>query len=183
MFFVIAEREKLGYSGTPGHEESVVDAFYANYTKVLQAHNDSHHSEFAKGRGELRELFYAVADQFKALLKQRNYITHARVDAYVEYVISSMAVDGYPFESFAADLSVGDIAAYLRLTFVLRLGREAGAALPEPDWDELPAKITKQLRSIEKSSLPFKPRVLHYFLAEFAGAYPDALEPSKYRGL
>ncbi|MCE9518553.1 MAG: hypothetical protein K8R87_03150 [Verrucomicrobia bacterium] len=50
LFLVVAEREKLGYSGTPSHEETVIEAFYQNYTKVLKAHNDSKHVEVAKAR-------------------------------------------------------------------------------------------------------------------------------------
>jgi hypothetical protein len=176
LFLVIAEREKLGYSGTPSHEESVVEAFYQNYTKVLRAHNDFKHVEVAKARAGLQELFYSVTDRFEDLLRWRSYITHARVDAYVEHIISMLADGGFPGESLAADLSVTDVAGYVRTSCVLRFARD-GAAILTPDWDGISADVTRHLRTIARSPSPHESRALHYLLAQFADTYPNALHP------
>jgi hypothetical protein len=175
LFQTLAEREKLGYAGTPANGATTVNTFYQKYLAALQPYNDSHFADVAKARQSLRDLFYYITDAFEDATRNRTYITHKRVDALVEHFIVCLAEPHMPAKALHLDLSVDDAAAYLRARLVLI---HVDGSIPDPDFDAFRGQIAAKLRRIGKEhGGDIQPLALHYYAVTFADDFRTPLDP------
>lgn len=173
LFKTTMEQEELGYGGTPGHEATVVDAFYAKYLLALQPHNDAKHPDMATSRANLREIFYLVNTTFTRAYGARSYAKLARVDALVEHLISRFSDAGIPAGAHALDFSAEEAATYVRARYAL-LSKEG---VDPPDYDGFRAKLAALLHQFAKEQDERAGRILHYYLALFADNHQTPLTP------
>lgn len=95
LFHLIAGRDHVSLYGSPSGDATMIDAFYAQYTRELSAYNDKHFPERVTSRPALRELFYFVVEGLRDGYGERSYIDRERIDAYVEHLIATVPAKGF----------------------------------------------------------------------------------------
>ena len=171
----IVEREKLGYIGTPSHEQAVIDLFYDRYRATLRPAVDSRYPNAKTLREPLQKLHCLIFDFMSSINGSRTYVTHDRIAAYTEHVLAQLystggtrtaAVDSHPSDA--------DVATFARLKAALWYdnGRE------RPNYDRFSEDVLAGLKAVETADPKVPSLNIRFYLVDFIDRYASLLNPN-----
>jgi hypothetical protein len=116
----VAEREKLGYTGTTGHEQTVISSYYASYRAALRPEIDARYPNARKLRDPLQKLHCFIYDSMAEINGARAYITHDRIAAYTEHILAQLysSPGKHPIAA-SSHLTGADVVTFARLKAAL----------------------------------------------------------------
>ncbi len=174
----IAEREKLGYTGTPGHEQAVIDLFYASYRAALQPAIDSRFPNAKKSRKPLQKLLCFTYDFMASINGSRTYVTHDRISAYTEHILGQLCSSPSATLSIAADSRPTDldVATFARLKAALWTNSARG----RPDYNRYSADLLTYLKAAETADPSITALNLRFYVIDFIDRNIPLLNPNSF---
>ncbi|HEY5893021.1 MAG TPA: hypothetical protein VIT91_07295 [Chthoniobacterales bacterium] len=174
----IAERQKLGYTGTPGDEQTVIDLFYASYRATLRPTIDTRYPNAKTLREPLQKLHCFIYDFMASINGSRTYVTHERIAAYTEHILAelyssrgatlSIAADSHPTDS--------DVVTFARLKAALW----ADSGRERPNYNRYTADLLSHLKAAEAADPSITALNLRFYIVAFIDQYVPLLNPNSF---
>ena len=176
LISVIAEKHHFKQFKSGWEQEAFVSLFYEKYRRTLAAATDARIPATKKLRPRLRALLHAICDFMESVSpRRRDAITHARINAYVEYLMARYSIaDEEEHESDVVDVAAAhrDLVTYARVKALLA-SRDGNRA---PDYARYVVKISHLLAAAENAGPgleSYQPDLLMTFIAD----YQEKLDP------
>jgi len=172
----IAERERLGYSGTTDHSEAAVEHFYAHYLSTLRPVIDARYPKAKALREPLQKLHCLIFDFMqKSVTHNRTYITHDRIAAYTEHVLDQLYSGGGSLTSANDSHPTSEeVAAFARLKAAVCFNNQIAE---HPNYDEYSTALLSQLRAVEAVDAKIPRTNIRLYVVDFVYRYVPLLDP------
>ena len=171
----VAEEHHLGFGGTPGYEQDVIELFYRQYASALRSLVDARYPLAKRVRVPLQELYCEIYDYLGTINHGRSYVTHERIAAWTEHTLSD--VNRYAGGSMVLSQRIAtrrDVATFARLKAVLWVDPSLQQG---KSHDRYATRVGELLAEVERADPSLDPSSLRYAVAEFIDEYRELLNP------
>jgi len=177
----IGEREKLHVYGTTGGIQDVIELFYEKYRAVLRPAVDERYPKAKAMREPLQKIYCLIFDFMSVNDGYRTYVTHARIAAYTEHILSDLYFDSSATRANAFDSHPidADVATFARLKGAISLdyGRKP---LPHSDLEQYSTELLHLLKAAEAADPGVSALNLRIFVVHFIDKYSELLNPRSF---
>ena len=172
----IAQRQKLGYTGTTGHEQAAISQFYEKYRATLQPAVDARFSNAKTLRAPLHKLHCLIHDFMTQVNGSRTYVTHERIAAYTEHILAKLYSAPGVLTFGAADVqpSETDVVTFARLKAALSYDTQG----ERPDYNSYSKDVLNLLKTAEKADPAVPALNIRFYIIDFIDRYASLLNPN-----